>query len=165
MPVQAFDKICNYYGISKVTYLASATFFTAGLIIECILLYLVVIPYLSEQKYVNTTCTYIEATRIGTLILKKCENKCSKETSQFHCLVVQIAYVRSNAYEWTYGYLFDNFRTFSKHKVDKVRWYDTTTPSIKYRIIHCEIWFVWWIFKLHGRCKQILWPKKLTLKP
>jgi len=120
MPFQAFNKICNYYGISKVTYLASATFFTAGLIIECILLYLVIIPYLSEEKFINTTCTFLEGANREKLANKKCENKCTKETSNFPCMFIKIVYERINEKEPSIGYVFDNYRTYSRHKVDKV---------------------------------------------
>ncbi|GAA53133.1 hypothetical protein CSKR_104396 [Clonorchis sinensis] len=74
----------------KFVYLSCATLVSASFIIECILLHLIVVPYLSESVFEPGICKYNGSRRDDSP--KKCENKCSKERSSFPCLQIRVVF-------------------------------------------------------------------------
>ncbi|KAA3674514.1 uncharacterized protein DEA37_0000666 [Paragonimus westermani] len=74
----------------KFIYLSCATLVSASFIIECILLHLIVFPYLSESVFEPGVCKFSAARREDDP--KKCENKCSKERSTFPCLQLLVVF-------------------------------------------------------------------------
>ncbi|KAM3175505.1 hypothetical protein ACTXT7_008391 [Hymenolepis weldensis] len=108
---QFVDTVCSKFLI-KTVYIVCLTTLTMSLIVECILISLVILPYLHESYFEESTCYlhYIEP----NMPMLKCENKCSKDRSQFPCLKVHILY------EWdNYNYsakLFDTIGTHENYK-------------------------------------------------
>ncbi|KAL5109885.1 hypothetical protein TcWFU_002000 [Taenia crassiceps] len=88
------------------------TTLTMSLIIECILLNLVILPYLHESYFEEATCylQYIEP----NMPMLKCENKCSKDRSQFPCLKVHVLYEWENRNHS--AKLFDTIGTHENYK-------------------------------------------------
>ncbi|VDP59729.1 unnamed protein product [Schistosoma curassoni] len=74
----------------KIVYLSCATLISASFIIECILLHLIIVPYLSESIFEEGMCKYSSSRRDDTN--KRCENKCSKERSTFPCLQLKVIF-------------------------------------------------------------------------
>lgn len=74
----------------KFIYLACATIVSASFIIECILLHLIITPYMSESVFESGVC-YCYYKAPGRRM--KCENKCSKDRSSFPCASVQVLYI------------------------------------------------------------------------
>ncbi|VDO53485.1 unnamed protein product [Schistosoma margrebowiei] len=74
----------------KIIYLSCATLISASFIIECILLHLIIVPYLSESIFEEGMCKYSSSRRDDTN--KRCENKCSKERSTFPCLQLKVIF-------------------------------------------------------------------------
>lgn len=112
------ERLCNNYGISKFIYLGCSTLVTAGFIIECILIHLVVVPYTSESTFKHTTCRYNSS--IDNPKMMRCENKCTKERSNFPCLPVKVRF-RDNTEQLRIGFIFDYYRTYNEFKTKKVR--------------------------------------------
>ncbi|TPP64830.1 hypothetical protein FGIG_04149 [Fasciola gigantica] len=73
----------------KVVYLSCATLISASFIVECILLHLIIVPYLSESVFEAGACRYISS---RSEMKKRCENKCSKERSYFPCLQISVLF-------------------------------------------------------------------------
>ncbi|VDP72286.1 unnamed protein product, partial [Echinostoma caproni] len=73
----------------KVVYLSCATLISASFIVECILLHLIIVPYLSESVFEAGACRYISS---RSEMKKRCENKCSKERSYFPCLQISVRF-------------------------------------------------------------------------
>ncbi|CAH8597139.1 unnamed protein product [Schistosoma turkestanicum] len=80
------NRICSNSCL-KMVYLSCATLISASFIIECILLHLIIVPYLSESIFEEGMCRYIGSRRDESN--KRCENKCSKERSTFPCLQIK----------------------------------------------------------------------------
>ncbi|VDP69437.1 unnamed protein product [Echinostoma caproni] len=96
----------------KITYLTCATVITTSFIIECILIHLVVQPYIHESAFSHTSCTYLHSDIIKQNV--KCENKCSKDRSRFPCLKVLVSY-HSGGMNHTVV-LYDNIATYQHYK-------------------------------------------------
>lgn len=114
-------RVCINYGISKLVYLACATLVTGGFIIECILIHLVVMPYVSESNFKEASCKYNHSEKP---VLTQCENKCSKARGVFPCMPLKVFYNTSDKKFSAHGYLYDYYRTynlFGKKKVSKSR--------------------------------------------
>lgn len=92
----------------KFIYLICATVITISIIVECILIHLVIIPYEYEAGFFPIQCLYIKSTLVSPMI--KCENKCSKDRSGFQCVQIQIVY--SKAEKNFTALLFDNIATY-----------------------------------------------------
>jgi hypothetical protein len=103
---------CNESGVSKFIYLSSATLFVSTFMIECILLALVVSPYLTENDFQPSICTYIGSSEINTQKPVACENKCSKSSSHFPCIWVNVTYTNLKQ-KLTWGYAFDYYSTYN----------------------------------------------------
>ncbi|VEL40622.1 unnamed protein product [Protopolystoma xenopodis] len=73
----------------KFIYLSCATLISASFIVECILLHLVVTPYLSESVFEPGVCRINGSFHKDIL---RCENKCSKDRSSFPCLQIRVYY-------------------------------------------------------------------------
>lgn len=112
------ERLCNNYGVSKFIYLGCSTLVTAGFIIECILIHLVVVPYTSESTFKQAICRYNSS--IENPKMMRCENKCTKERSEFPCLPVKVMFRDSNNTKHI-GYIFDYYRTYNEFKAAKVR--------------------------------------------
>ncbi|KAA3677871.1 uncharacterized protein DEA37_0001240 [Paragonimus westermani] len=97
--------------VLKVVYLTCATVITTSLIVECILLHLVIMPYRHESGFVPTECAYVRARIAGDAI--RCENKCSKDRSSFQCIRITVAY-RKQDRNYT-AILFDNIATYQHY--------------------------------------------------
>lgn len=101
----------------KIIYLASISIFVSTFIVICILMHLVIIPYLHETSFIDALCRLNE-TRMGEEV--KCENKCSKDRSRFRCLQIVVHY-------WRNGRIYSAFlyehvatlRHFSKNRVSE----------------------------------------------
>ncbi|KAK4474975.1 hypothetical protein MN116_002077 [Schistosoma mekongi] len=74
----------------RIVYLSCATLISASFIIECILLHLIIVPYLSESIFEEGMCKYSSSRREE--LSKRCENKCSKERSTFPCLQLKVIF-------------------------------------------------------------------------
>ncbi|CAH8680511.1 unnamed protein product [Schistosoma rodhaini] len=83
------NRICSNSCL-KIIYLSCATLISASFIIECILLHLIIIPYLSESIFEEGMCKYSSSRRDDSN--KRCENKCSKERSTFPCLQLKVIF-------------------------------------------------------------------------
>ncbi|VEL41988.1 unnamed protein product [Protopolystoma xenopodis] len=101
----------------KSIYLACATLITATFIVECILLHLVIIPYVHESGFTETTCYFVSSDMAGQPM--RCENKCSKDRSHFPCLRVKVKYEKERANHS--AIMFDNIATYQHYKQSKVR--------------------------------------------
>ncbi|VDD80528.1 unnamed protein product [Mesocestoides corti] len=90
---QFVDTVCTGLLI-KTVYIVCLTTLTMSFIIECILINLVILPYLHESYFEEANCYlhFIEP----EMPLLRCENKCSKDRSQFPCLRVHILYEWEN---------------------------------------------------------------------
>ncbi|VDN98906.1 unnamed protein product [Rodentolepis nana] len=108
---QFVDTVCTGILI-KTVYIVCLTTLTMSLIIECILISLVILPYLHESYFEESTCYlhYIEP----DMPMLKCENKCSKDRSQFPCLKVHIIYEWENQNHS--AKLFDTIGTHENYK-------------------------------------------------
>lgn len=108
---QFVDTVCTGLLI-KTVYIVGLTTLTMSLIIECILINLVILPYLHESHFEEATCYlhYIEP----DMPMLKCENKCSKDRSQFPCLKVHILYEWENQNHS--AKLFDTIGTHENYK-------------------------------------------------
>ncbi len=113
---QVVDTICTGLLI-KTVYIVCATTLTMSLIVECILVNLVILPYLHESHFGEANCYlhHIEP----EMPLLKCENKCSKDRSMFPCLRVHIFYEWENRNHS--ALLFDTIGTHSHYKKHGVR--------------------------------------------
>nr|CAH8833426.1 unnamed protein product [Trichobilharzia regenti] len=100
----------------KIIYLTCATVITTTFIVECILIHLVVQPYLHESAFTHTNCSFVHAHITKNDV--KCENKCSKDRSKFPCLQVTVQY-RSGRKNHTVT-LYDNIATYNHYKVLKL---------------------------------------------
>lgn len=96
----------------KVLYLACATVITTSFIIECILARLVIEPSLHELAFTHTNCTFIHAELVHSSV--RCQNKCSKDKSNFQCKKVLVRYT-SNGLNHTVV-LFENIATYTQYK-------------------------------------------------
>ncbi|THD27746.1 Calcium activated potassium channel subunit [Fasciola hepatica] len=96
----------------KFTYLTCATVITTSFIIECILVHLVVQPYIHESAFSHTSCTYLHSDIIRQNV--KCENKCSKDRSRFPCLKVLVSYYTGGDNHTVV--LYDNIATYQHYK-------------------------------------------------
>lgn len=74
----------------KFVYLSCVTLISASFIIECILLHLIIVPYLSESIFKEGMCKYNDSKH--EVSNKRCENKCSKERSTFPCLQLKVIF-------------------------------------------------------------------------
>lgn len=110
-------RICNKYGISKFVYLTCATLITGGFIIQCILVHLVIVPYLSEANFKEASCLYA-GSRASSLT--RCENKCSKDRSIFPCLPIRVNYTSTDSTVSASGWIYDYYRTYRTFKSKRV---------------------------------------------
>ncbi|CAH8646484.1 unnamed protein product [Heterobilharzia americana] len=83
------NRVCSNSCL-KIVYLSCATLISASFIIECILLHLIIAPYLSESIFEEGMCKYSASRREESS--KRCENKCSKERSTFPCLQLKVIF-------------------------------------------------------------------------
>ncbi|VDQ01389.1 unnamed protein product [Trichobilharzia regenti] len=92
------NRVCSNSCL-KIVYLSCATLISASFIIECILLHLIIVPYLSESIFEEGMCQYSASRREESS--KRCENKCSKERSTFPCLqiIVKFTPIRTVPYQ------------------------------------------------------------------
>lgn len=131
----------------KVVYLSCATLISASFIVECILLHLIIVPYLSESVFEAGACRYVSS---RSEMKKRCENKCSKERSYFPCLQISVRFTpfrpmiaatgpssSSNVTtpgsesNWRNRYLTDGSHS-SPHEIfwDNSRWRDPTKEPV-----------------------------------
>ncbi|VEL13617.1 unnamed protein product [Protopolystoma xenopodis] len=110
---------CNDSGLSKFIYIGCASLFTGGVIIECILGHLIMVPYREESKFIKAVCRY-SASQSNRNKFMRCENKCLKSSSEFPCLAIMVTYQTEWADTGT-GYLYDYLRTYVQFKSAKVR--------------------------------------------
>ncbi|KAL3316270.1 hypothetical protein Ciccas_005086, partial [Cichlidogyrus casuarinus] len=107
---------CNAEGTSKIIYLSCFTLFTAGFIVEIIMIQFYQNQYLKEQEFFNTTCYYVNGTWDEYLLTAdnriKCTNKCSKSTSYFPCLQIHIAFINPLTKRRKDSLIYDNFLTY-----------------------------------------------------
>lgn len=108
---QFVDTVCTGFLI-KTVYIVCLTTLTMSLIIECILISLVILPYVHESNFEESIC-YLDYIEPKTPLIK-CENKCSKDRSQFPCLIVHIVYEWGNANHS--AKLFDTIGTHENYK-------------------------------------------------
>lgn len=108
---QFADTVCSGILI-KTVYIVCLTTLTMSFIIECILISLVILPYLHESNFEESIC-YLHFIEPDMPMLK-CENKCSKDRSQFPCLRVHILYEWNN--QNYSAKLFDSIGTHENYK-------------------------------------------------
>ncbi|KAL3318642.1 hypothetical protein Ciccas_002697 [Cichlidogyrus casuarinus] len=105
----------------RALYMACATVISGSAIVSCILLHLVMIPYLSESVYEPGWCHYDRSQEYSS---RQCENKCSKDRSSFPCLRMQATYLPDSEFPQSSKTSFSlSSRTFKQfaRKSDKVR--------------------------------------------
>ncbi|CAL8077187.1 unnamed protein product [Calicophoron daubneyi] len=88
LTARLFNRICSDSCL-KFVYLSCATLVSASFIIQCILLHLIVVPYLSESAFEAGVCQFSGSRAEAN---KRCENKCSKERSSFPCLQIRVMF-------------------------------------------------------------------------
>lgn len=113
---RVIDTVCTGL-LTKTVYVVCATTLTMSLIVECIMVNLIILPYRHEANFEEANCylQYIEP----DMPLLKCENKCSKDRSMFPCLRVHIVYEWENRNHT--AILFDTIGTHANYKKPRVR--------------------------------------------
>ncbi|KAF5396923.1 Calcium-activated potassium channel subunit beta-2 [Paragonimus heterotremus] len=100
----------NCETLTKISYLACSTLITAGFIIQCILVHLVVIPYRLEANFQQARCRSLNTTRVHEAV--KCENRCTRDRqTRFECRRVKVL-IWTDKRNKTTGLIFDNIVTY-----------------------------------------------------
>nr|CDS33084.1 calcium activated potassium channel subunit [Hymenolepis microstoma] len=84
LPIRRLIRAHGNSTFKRAAFIFCATLFTCALFTGIIILYLVVLPYLHEHGFEESTCVVAEIEHERPII--KCENRCSRERSRFPCL-------------------------------------------------------------------------------
>ncbi|VDM32175.1 unnamed protein product [Hydatigera taeniaeformis] len=94
LPIRRLIQAHGNSTFRRAAYIFCTTLFTCSLLTGIIILYLVVIPYLHEHGFEESTCNIAKIE--SDMPILKCENRCSRERSFFPCLQVSVIFQRNN---------------------------------------------------------------------
>lgn len=130
LPIRRLIRAHGNSTFRRAAYIFCATLLTCSLLTGIIIFYLVVVPYLHEHGFEESTCRLAKIEPYTPVL--KCENRCSRERSFFPCLQVSVIFQRNNTnFSAT---LFDTIETHEHYR----------RYGVRVLVIHvCRAWHFW----------------------